>query len=378
MHGIVAYDAAMPVYARYLLRTLAAPTLLALVAFAGAVWLSQSLRFVDLIVNKGLSVPRFVYLTSLLVPSLVLVVLPFAAFVGTLLGYQRLRGESELAALRACGLSDWQLARGAVLLGLVFTMLSYAVALWLMPTAYRQFREMQFDLRQNVEAISIQARVFTAITDGLTVYVAERKGEGDLGDILVHDTREPERTITLLAERGRLIRGDGGPILRLWDGSYQERGDDGALSIVSFEETAVELVDQAEPAARSLKTRELYLAQLLDPPPEIGDADERAQRIAEGHDRLAWPLVSLALPLVAAASVLRHRAVRESSWRAGATASLLAVAVAVGSFTLVNLAKTDLRLIPLLYAVPLVTIAGCAVALLHGPRRPEPAGHVAG
>ena len=67
----LAYDAAMPLFARYILRQLTGPTLLALVAFSGAVWVSQSLRFVDLIVNKGLSVGRFLYLTALLVPSLV-------------------------------------------------------------------------------------------------------------------------------------------------------------------------------------------------------------------------------------------------------------------------------------------------------------------
>jgi lipopolysaccharide export system permease protein len=367
---LVAYDAAMPVYARYLLRTLAAPALLALVAFAGAVWLSQSLRFVDLIVNKGLSVPRFVYLTGLLVPSLVLVVLPFAAFIGTLMGYQRLRGESELGIFRATGLSDWQIARGALWLGLLFTAVSYVVALWLMPTAYRQFRELQFDIRQNVSAISVQAHVFTAITDGLTVYIAERQGDGDLADILVHDTREPGRTVTLLAERGRLLRGDDGPILRLWDGSYQERGEEGELSIVSFAETAVDLVGQQDPGQRSLKTRELFIAQLLNPPASITDADERARRIAEGHDRLAWPLVSLALPLVAATSVLRHRAVRESAWRATAAAAAVAVAIALASFTLLNLAKVDLRLVPLLYAVPVGTVLVCVALLLGGRHHP--------
>ncbi|MFP4126338.1 MAG: LptF/LptG family permease [Alphaproteobacteria bacterium] len=360
----------MPVYARYLLRTLAAPTLLALVAFAGAVWLSQSLRFVDLIVNKGLSVPRFVYLTSLLVPSLVLVVLPFAAFIGTLLGYQRLRSESELSMFRATGLSDWQIARGAVLLGLAFTLVSYAVALWLMPTAYRHFRELQFDIRQNVSAISLQARVFTSVTDGLTVYIAERTPAGDLADILVHDTRERDRTITLLAERGRLLRGEHGPILRLWDGSYQERDADGELSIVSFAETAVDLVNPKEPEARSLKTRELYLVDLLNPGPSVRDPEERAQRIAEGHERLAWPLVSLALPLVAVTSVLRHRAVRESSWRATTAAAGVALAIALASFTLLNLAKTDLRLVPLLYAIPLATVLVCFGLLTEGRRRP--------
>ncbi|MGH6913415.1 MAG: LptF/LptG family permease, partial [Geminicoccales bacterium] len=74
----------MKLYARYLLWQLTLPALLATLAFSGAVWLSQSLRFVDLIVNKGLPITTFLYLTLLLFPSLLLVILPFALFCAVL------------------------------------------------------------------------------------------------------------------------------------------------------------------------------------------------------------------------------------------------------------------------------------------------------
>ncbi len=360
------YHAPMPILVRYTLRQLAAPTLLALVAFAGAVWLSQSLRFVDLIVNKGLSVGRFLYLTSLLVPSLLLVVLPFAAFIGSLMGYHRLRGESELSIFRATGLSDLQIARGAMALGVAFLALSYLVGLYVMPVAYRHFRDLQFDIRQNVSNVTIQERVFTAVGDGLTIYVDERLGAGELGGIIVHDTRRSDRNVTLVADRGRIVGGEGGPVLRVEDGSYQERDEGGGLSIVSFAETAIELVQPGEPAERGRKTRELFLPQLLQPPPELTPADRR-ERIAEAHERLAWPLVSLALPLIAATAVLKHRAVRDTAWKALAVAAVIAIAVVVLSLVAVSFAKSDLRCVPLLYAVPLVPTILSLIILARGP-----------
>lgn len=363
----------MPTYARYVLRQLAQPTLLALVAFAGAVWLSQSLRFVDLIVNKGLSVGRFIYLTSLLVPSLVLVVLPFAAFIGTLAGYHRLRCESELAIFRAIGLSDLQIARGAVALGLVFVLAGYAVSLVVMPSAYRHFRELQFDIRQSLSRISVEPRVFSAITDDLTVYVERRLGPGEYGDIIVHDTREDDRQVTLLAERGQLLKGERGPLLRLQNGSYHEQDAAGQLSIVRFRETSLDLVRGEEEAERSLKTRELHLGELLWPPASVDDPAERAERIAEGHERLSWPLVSLALPLVAATCVLRYRSVRDSGWQALSTATVIAVAIVVLSLVTLSLVKSDLRLVPMLYLVPTVPILGCLVLLARGRPHPAPA-----
>jgi lipopolysaccharide export system permease protein len=51
---------------RYVLKQLAVGMLLGTVGLSTLLWLSQSLRFVDLIINKGLSVGLFLRLTSLL------------------------------------------------------------------------------------------------------------------------------------------------------------------------------------------------------------------------------------------------------------------------------------------------------------------------
>ena len=365
----------MTLFTRYLLRQLLAPTLLALVAFAGAVWVSQALRYVDLIVNQGLSVVTFAYLTGLLVPSLVLVVLPFAAFVGALAGYHKLRGESELSVCRATGLSDLQLARGGLWLGVVFMLVSYGVSLYVMPTAYQHFRDLQHDLSRDASAVAIQTGVFTSLTPGLTVHVAERLPSGELGTLIVHDTRQAQGAVTLLAERGDLIRGATGPILVLREGSYQERDAEGDLSVVYFDETTVDLVTGAgEVGDRAQKTREYYLSDLLWPGDEAGDERTRQLMIVEAHERLSWPLVSLALPLIAATCVLRYRSVRDSGWPISVAASVLAILVVVLALTSLSAAKASLTMLPLLYLVPLVPIMACLTLLAGGRRLPRPGG----
>ena len=75
---------------RYIFRQL----LFALVAVTGGltalVWLIQSLRFVELVVNHGLSLVVFVQLTGLLIPSFIAVILPITTFVVVQFIYQRL------------------------------------------------------------------------------------------------------------------------------------------------------------------------------------------------------------------------------------------------------------------------------------------------
>ena len=49
------------------------------------IWLTQALRFIEFIVNRGISFASFLELTLLLVPSLMLFVLPFGLLCAVLL-----------------------------------------------------------------------------------------------------------------------------------------------------------------------------------------------------------------------------------------------------------------------------------------------------
>ena len=51
------------------------------------IWLTQSLRFVELVTNKGLPVILFVKMTSLLMPRIFVILSPIALFVAILFVY---------------------------------------------------------------------------------------------------------------------------------------------------------------------------------------------------------------------------------------------------------------------------------------------------
>src|SRR6476620_10728576 len=97
--------------------------LLALVAvtcgLTTLVWLIQSLRFVELVVNHGLSLAVFVQLTGLLIPSFVAVILPIMTFVVVQFIYQRLAGDREITVMRAAGLSPLALSRPSITMAIL-------------------------------------------------------------------------------------------------------------------------------------------------------------------------------------------------------------------------------------------------------------------
>ena len=54
---------------RYVLRQLLVGMVLVTIGLTGIIWLSQSLRFVEMIVNRGVTGGMFLYLTMLLLPN---------------------------------------------------------------------------------------------------------------------------------------------------------------------------------------------------------------------------------------------------------------------------------------------------------------------
>jgi len=148
-------------YSNYIARHLVHSTLLITFSLTSIVWLTQALRFIDFIVNQGVSIAIFLKLTALLIPSLVLMILPPALFCAVLFSYNKLKADSELVVLQAAGLSRWRLAVPALQVAVGVTLVAYAIALYLMPVSYGRFRDMQTYLRNNYASILLEEGVFS-------------------------------------------------------------------------------------------------------------------------------------------------------------------------------------------------------------------------
>jgi len=350
---------------RYVFRQLAVSLVAVTVGLAALIWLTQSLRFIELVLDRGLSFAVFLELTGLLLPSFFAVILPITTFVVVLFSYVRLAGDRELVVMRASGLSQWQLARPALGLAMVSVGLCFMLQLWLVPMSHTAFREWQFEIRNQMAAILLQEGVFSSVGGDLTVYARERERDGTMRGILVHDAREAGAPVTILAEVGRITNTPRGPRVTLINGQRQqaERPSVPAgappgtapaprLSVLTFGENSVDLVRTGSGAddSRNRDSRERSVSELLNPDPaeNLPERDLRKFR-AEGHGRLASPITALSFALVGLATSLstafrRHGGSSTVVAGVGAVVGLLALGLAAG-----NLAARDNLFIPLIW-----------------------------
>lgn len=338
-------------YQTYLIRQIAGPFLLITAGLTAVIWLSQSLNFLDLIVNRGLSLATFLYLGVLLMPSFLGVILPIALFCALIFVCNRLTLDSELVSLRAVGLGPWRIASPILKIALFVVLLVYVINLYFSPLSYRAFRESQFVIRGDYSAVLLQEGVFTPMGKDMTIYVRARGPSGTLLGILVHDTKNPAKPVTMMAEEGALVRTEEGPRFVMLKGNRQEiNRDSGQLSLLYFDRYALDLGQLTEnQGSRWRDARERFLDELLNPGPSEDEQRNKGKFLAEAHQRLVSPWYAVALSLIGLAALLAGEHNRRGYWKRVMGAIVAAFAFEAVALALVNMVAKNSGLAPLLY-----------------------------
>jgi lipopolysaccharide export system permease protein len=354
---------------RYTFRQVAIAVVVVTSGLVALTWLMQSLRFVELVVNRGLSIGVFLRLTGLLIPGFLAVILPITCFVAVLFTYQRLSGDRELTVMRAAGLSAFAISRAGLLVVGLATLAGYALTLWLVPISQTGFREFQFEIRNRMAAFLLQEGVFTPVSDDLLVYVRARSPDGTLLGIMVDDDRQPDHRATILAERGRLLESTGAPRVLLMNGSRQEIDKrTGQLNIGTFRDYVFDMSDTGHGETERLRdVGELNLDELLHPTPALANPRDFPRMRVEAHRRLSSPLSTASFALIAMVSVLTGSFRRHGGILRPLIAIMTVVSLVAAGLALDSLAVRHNSLMPLVWMHAALPGIMCAI-FLYSPR----------
>ncbi len=124
---------------RYLLSELLPPFLFGVGAFSSiGVTIDAVFDLVRKIVESGLPVGIAIQVFLLKMPYFIVLAFPMSTLLATLMTYSRLSSESELIALRGCGVSVYRMVLPAVMLSLVVTGMTFVFNEQIAPTANYQ------------------------------------------------------------------------------------------------------------------------------------------------------------------------------------------------------------------------------------------------
>ena len=354
---------------KYIFRTTLASFALVLVSLTGVIWITQALRGIDLMTNRGQSVLVFVGITSLIIPHLVLIIAPVALVMAIAHTLNRLATDSEIIVMNAAGMPPWRLFRPFLAVTIVGSLVVAGIGAYVAPEGLRMLRRWLTEVRTDLITNIVQPGRFTSIDRGLAFFIRERQANGLLIGILLDDRRDQKERVTILAEQGEIVKSPAGNFILFEAGSIQRHeAKQPDPSIVQFDRYAFDLSQfGGDSQVSHYSVRERYLWELFKPDPNDPIFKlSPGQFRSELHDRILGPIYPFAF-LVLAYTVLGA----PSTTRQSRVWSILALTGCVVSLRLMGfIASIVGQGVPVLlafqYLMVTATIGLCLFAISRG------------
>jgi lipopolysaccharide export system permease protein len=347
----------MKLIERYILRRASLMFVATLVPLLGIVWVTQALASINLVTDSGQSIFAFLRLATLILPSVIPIILPFALVIGVSQTLTVMNADSELTVLNSAGASRMTIIRPVMILAVAMSFVSFAVDNFVEPYSRTAVRKMIATAHADMLSSVVQENTFRKITDGLYVQVAQRRNGGVLEGLFVADTRDPRFELVYYAREGAVDENSSALVMK--DGEVHRKLPDGNVSIIKFDSYAFDLADLTQSVGKSnIRAKDRDLIYLFDPDPN----DPQYQRnpgsfTAEIHRRFTewlFPAVFGLIALVVSGDARSHREARVHPM---ITALLTALFVRWASFYASNNAEESAYFIPIMYLIPGITAA---------------------
>jgi lipopolysaccharide export system permease protein len=192
----------------YLSKEILVPFLIGLLLFSIVFMMGKTLYLTELLVNKGVSLLDIGKLLIYFFPSSLFLIIPIALLLGVLVAFARLSSDNEITALKASGVSLYQLTPSVLLLSIVAYLLTTFLVIYALPWGNQGLKNTLFNIAKTKAYTALKERTFNDSFDGVVIYVDKIPPRGKkLGGIFIHieGTKGEEAARTILAKEGYVV-----------------------------------------------------------------------------------------------------------------------------------------------------------------------------
>lgn len=269
---------------------------LGLSVFLLIILMFQILRLTEFALIHGVNISTLSEIILYICISLLPALLPMSLLFSILWTYNRVSADSEILALRACGLSMWPIMNPALILSLSVGIFSAQTSFELAPWGNRQFEVLFSNLKQTKAAATIKEGTFSEGLFDLVVYANRIDSNSDrMQDVFIYDERDPDQPLTIIAKSGLLQKDDKLPghraQLTLENGSIHRKAE--THTKINFETFDVHLNDPLEVREREKSAPSWTFSDIRTKLGETLPAKEMAKVKIEWHKRIATAVLCL-------------------------------------------------------------------------------------
>jgi lipopolysaccharide export system permease protein len=293
----------------YILSEIIPSFLLGVFIFITVLLMFQALRLTEFMLVHGIKASTILKIMGYMSISFLPMLMPMSLLFAILLSYNRFSMDSEIIALKACGVNTGSIILPSLIFSAVVTFTASQTTYFLAPWGNRQFEVLINRLGNTKAAASIKEGTFSEGFFDLVVYANKVDSQnGSLTDIFIYDEKNPSSPITVIASDGQIIPDSSRPghsvLLRLFKGQIHRTGEN--HTVINFDSYDVFLndpikIEEKKKSSSSLNVSELeYLRHARNLAPEQRhDYDiEYHKRTAVSFACFVFCLIGLAFGIV--------------------------------------------------------------------------------
>lgn len=280
---------------RYIIRELAQSFALCFVSLLALILIGRGLQMRNLFLGLDLSALDAGLLFLYMVPMFMLIVVPFSCMLSVFLTFLRMSTDRELVALKAGGVSLYQLLSAPLIFCTLCAFMNVGVSLYGVSAGMQSFRATVMDIANNRARIVVQPGVFNQDIFGLTLFARQVDPESQqMHNVIFEDrTQDKKNRLTILAETGSITtEPQTGSILFTLNNGTIYRADGEQFGILGFDEYEIRIdlakvfsgVELGEVRPKEMSWEDLQTAyRALETPPDrfyLKVAVERQKRWA--------------------------------------------------------------------------------------------------
>ncbi len=352
-------------YNIYLTKNLLKYSCISIFLIVSIIWLTRSINYFEYITNYGLNLVDFIKITSSLLPSILVLVLPTCSSIATIIYYFKISQNNELIILRNSGLNKIKLIISPFVVGLLICLLSYFVMFSLIPRADLAFEKAISLLKRNFSDIILNSRDFRSFNN-IKIYSGTRDGD-KVKSLVISINDEKNGNKLIYSEIGEMIDDN---YLKLHNGSIfllSENNDyNGMTKTLFFDEYIINIEDFFPVKNTSGDNHHIKFTRVRD---LFNIKSKELKIIAEITYKFLNPLLSLVLSLLSAVMILNISFSRSKRNIAGIlifALNLLIFAIFIYSY---NLAKRKIFWLLMMILSVLLPIIYIIIEIIRDDRK---------
>jgi LPS export ABC transporter permease LptG/LPS export ABC transporter permease LptF len=193
----------MKTISKLLSRAIIPPFLIALLVLTFVLFSLYLGNRSELLISRNASLEIIISVAAAIFPGILIFTIPLSYLIGILIGISGLSGESQITALRACGIPTQRLLRFILFAGLVAGLITSLLSTAVLPRANFVLSRMMDRVSLTLATSLVQPRIFSEDFPNIVFYVDDLTSDKQhLAKVFLADNRDPQSPHTIIAKYG--------------------------------------------------------------------------------------------------------------------------------------------------------------------------------